>query len=301
MAAGRREERTMLAKATVGALFLLLVWGNLVAGLKAGLACPDWPLCHGKVLPPLRWDICMEFLHRVLGAAAGGLFLALSWRRFRAYRGAARAVPAAAAALFGAEAVLGGMVVLLGLPARLATVHFAAGVAVFLAACYMAAVDGTARKPSWPAGARGWLFLAMTGVLYAVAVLGAWVRHAGAGAALAGWPLSDGGLLPETLRGGALLHFSHRAAAAFAFLTTAALYAAASCDERLGSHREAARRLFLLCLGQVVAGGIVVLSGLSFAAAGLHLVLTLAMLATAAGMWLRETGAGGGARWSGAS
>jgi heme A synthase len=44
----------MLGRVTVGLLFLLLVWGNLVAGLKAGLACPDWPLCHGKVLPPWR-------------------------------------------------------------------------------------------------------------------------------------------------------------------------------------------------------------------------------------------------------
>ena len=52
----------MLGRVTVAILFLVLVWGNMVAGLKAGLACPDWPLCHGRVLPPLRWDIYMEFL-----------------------------------------------------------------------------------------------------------------------------------------------------------------------------------------------------------------------------------------------
>ena len=52
----------MLGKATVGLLFLLLVWGNLVAGLKAGLACPDWPLCHGKVLPPFRVAISYNFV-----------------------------------------------------------------------------------------------------------------------------------------------------------------------------------------------------------------------------------------------
>ena len=83
----------MLGRITVGLLFLLLVWGNLVAGLKAGLACPDWPLCHGKVLPPWRWDIYMEFLHRVIAGVASLFLVALSIRRYRAYGGAARLVP----------------------------------------------------------------------------------------------------------------------------------------------------------------------------------------------------------------
>jgi len=55
----------MLGRITVALFFLLLVWGNLVAGMKAGLACPDWPLCHGRVLPPFRLDVWMEFTHRV--------------------------------------------------------------------------------------------------------------------------------------------------------------------------------------------------------------------------------------------
>ena len=67
----------MLGRVTVGLIFFLLVWGNLVAGLKAGLACPDWPLCHGKVLPPFRLDIYMEFLHRVIAAVAGTALIAL--------------------------------------------------------------------------------------------------------------------------------------------------------------------------------------------------------------------------------
>src|SRR5512147_447096 len=114
----------MLGRVTVGLLFLLLVWGNLVAGLKAGLGCPDWPLCHGKVLPPFRWDIWMEFLHRVIAAGAGVALAALSYKRFRAYRGGARAVPVAAIALLLAEIGLGGAVVLLEIPARLTTFHF---------------------------------------------------------------------------------------------------------------------------------------------------------------------------------
>ena len=44
-----------------------------------------WPLCHGKVLPPFRLDIYMEFLHRVIAATAGVALVVLSHRRFRSY------------------------------------------------------------------------------------------------------------------------------------------------------------------------------------------------------------------------
>ncbi|MEK6778067.1 MAG: COX15/CtaA family protein, partial [Candidatus Deferrimicrobiota bacterium] len=117
----------MLGRVTVGLFFLLLVWGNLVAGLKAGLACPDWPLCHGKILPPFRIDIYMEFLHRVIAALAGISLLGLCIRRFRDYRGGARSVPVLALALLSGEILLGGAVVLLQIPAQLTTVHFMVG------------------------------------------------------------------------------------------------------------------------------------------------------------------------------
>lgn len=288
----------MLGRVTVGLLFALLVWGNLVAGLKAGLACPDWPLCHGKVLPPLRWDIYMEFIHRVLGAAAGAALLVLSWRRLRSYRGAARAVPAAAALLLAAEIGLGALVVLLQVPPRLTTVHFAVGVAVFAAACYMEHFDGTSRAPVFPAKGYGGLFLGMAALVFAVAALGAYVRHSGAGLSLPNWPASNRGLFPESFSQPVLFHFTHRVAAALIFLTAAALYAASAVDDRLAVHRRLARGLFLMCLAQVAAGGAVVLTGLWFLAAGLHLGLALGMLTVTLEMWFREAGGREGVSWA---
>lgn len=278
----------MLGRVTVGLFFVLLVWGNLVAGLKAGLGCPDWPLCHGKVLPPFRVDIWMEFMHRVIAAAAGIALFALSYVRFRAYRGAAKAVPVAALALLLAEIAMGGAVVLLGIPVRLTTFHFAAGLVVFVLAYYMMTFDGAADPPAFSLRGPSALFFGMGALVFLLAALGAYVRHSDAGLACADWPTCAGGLLPAVLSGKLLVHFSHRVLAALVFLTVGALYAAAALDPRFGRHKRAARELFLMILVQVAVGGAVVLTRLYFLATAVHLAVALGMLAVLFRMWARE-------------
>ncbi|GAB4361806.1 MAG: hypothetical protein Kow00128_00940 [Deltaproteobacteria bacterium] len=278
----------MLGKATVGLLFLLLVWGNLVAGLKAGLACPDWPLCHGRVLPPFRLDIYMEFLHRVLAAVAGIALLALAHVRFRAYRGGARAVPVLAVLLLAGEVAMGALVVLLELPVQLTTVHFLAGLLLFLLAYYMMAFDGVAAPPAFAAGGYSALFLGMAALLLLLAALGAYVRHVGAGLALPDWPTSLGSLIPSALTGGVLIQFSHRVLSVLVLLTVVALVIATRLDPHLLRYRRHATALLLLLLAQVAVGGLVVLSKLYFLSTGLHLAVALAMLLLLGRMWILE-------------
>lgn len=280
----------MLGKATVGLLFLLLVWGNLVAGLKAGLACPDWPLCHGRILPPFRLDIYMEFLHRVLAAVAGGALLVLCHVRFRAYRGGVRAVPVLAVILLAGEIAMGALVVLLELPVQLTTVHFLTGLMIFLLAYYMMAFDGISSPPAF--GARGYsaLFLGMGGMVLLLASLGAYVRHVGAGLSLPDWPTSLGRWVPAVLSDGVLIQFSHRVLSALVLLTVVALYAATRLDPHLARYRRHALALLLLVAAQVAVGGMVVLTKLYFLSTGLHLAVALAMLLLLARMWILEVG-----------
>ncbi len=280
----------MLGKITVGLFFLLLVWGNLVAGLKAGLACPDWPLCHGKVLPPFRADIYMEFLHRVIASLAGISLLLLSVRRFREYRGGSRTVPVLALALLACEVLLGGAVVLLQVPVNLTTAHFVLGLLVFLLALFMASFDGARAVPSFPLSGRALLFFGTGMLVFLLAALGAYVRHSDAGLACAGWPAcGGGGIFPTQLTGHLLVHFSHRVLAALVFLTILALYAAASLDGRLRDAKGLSGVLLLLAAAQVAAGGVVVLSGLYFLATGLHLAIALGMLGVLFALWARES------------
>lgn len=278
----------MLGRVTVGLFFLLLVWGNLVAGLKAGLACPDWPLCHGKVLPPFRLDIYMEFFHRVIAAVAAGFLVALSLRRYRDYGGVARAVPLLAMGLLAGEIALGGAVVLLRLPVQLTTVHFMAGLVVFLLAVYMASFDGVREPPAFSLSGRSALIFGVGALVFLLAALGAYVRHADAGLACTDWPTCFGGLFPKELTGQILIHFSHRVLAALVFLTIVALYASLTLDRRMKENRGLARALLLLAIAQVVIGGAVVLSRLNFLAAGMHLAVALGMLTVLFHLWARE-------------
>ena len=63
-----------LEKLTLYSLILLLIWGNMVSGLGAGLACPDWPLCFGQFFPQINFPIFMEHGHRVLGLVVSIFF-----------------------------------------------------------------------------------------------------------------------------------------------------------------------------------------------------------------------------------
>src|SRR5438093_1042540 len=67
-----------LASAAVVATFVLIILGGLVRATGAGLACPDWPLCHGRLIPPLDPLVLTEWSHRFVASILGILTLAVA-------------------------------------------------------------------------------------------------------------------------------------------------------------------------------------------------------------------------------
>jgi heme A synthase len=108
-----------LAVSGLAALLLQLALGGYVRHAGAGLACPDFPLCSGSLLPH-HWESAVHWIHRWLGVVLLGLFVhvALAARR------TALARPAAlAAGLAVLQVTLGIATVLEGLAVPLRAAH----------------------------------------------------------------------------------------------------------------------------------------------------------------------------------
>jgi len=228
----------------------------------------------------------MEFLHRVIAGVASLFLLALSTRRYRTYRGAARTVPILVLVLLALEIGMGGAVVLLETPVQLTTVHFMTGLLVFLLAFYMMTFDGVSNPPAFAFRGPSALFLSLLALVYFQAALGAYVRHLEAGLACPDFPTCLGHWIPSIFDKGVLAHYSHRVMGYLILLTALALYLSIRRDRRQRENRGLAAAFLFLVAVQVGVGALVVLSGLEFLAAALHLAVALGILSVLGHLWI---------------
>ncbi len=61
------------------ATWLLMAVGSATRVMNAGLACPDWPLCYGQLIPAAQMNlqVFLEWFHRLDAAAIGLSAIAL--------------------------------------------------------------------------------------------------------------------------------------------------------------------------------------------------------------------------------
>ncbi len=198
-----------LAVVTVVATFLLIFMGGLVTSHGAGLSVPDWPNSFGYnmfLFPPSQWvgGIFYEHTHRLMGAAVGFFSLLLAgWALWSEKRGPRLWL--SLAVLIGVlfQGILGGLrVVLLNL--GLAAIHACVAQAFFCLAAATAIVTsrwwittrGELRSES-PAGRTLLRLAALSlGLIYLQLIIGAVMRHSGAGLAVPDLPLAYGHWLP---------------------------------------------------------------------------------------------------------
>jgi protoheme IX farnesyltransferase len=268
-----------LSVATALVTYALVVLGGVVRVSGSGLGCPDWPLCHGRLLPPLDLHAIIEYSHRTTASLTSVLVVLtavvawLAWRKRRDI-----VIPSTIAlGLLVVQVVLGAITVRLELPPMIVLAHLATAMALLAAVCVTAVAAIVPRQAPAANRASAWLARTAAAGTYLLILSGSLVVGSGASGSCDAWPLCGDGF-SLTFDGAPAIQLLHRGlAAAVGVLIIVSLLAL------LNRHREerAVRATVALTLAalafQVAVGAAVVTLHLPAALRGLHLALASAV------------------------
>ncbi len=286
------------AKLVAACTVILVLAGSFVTSTGAGLSVPDWPTTYGWnmfAFPPSKWvgGIFYEHSHRLIASTVGFLTIILAawlWKAER--RRWLRWLGVTALATVIVQGVLGGLTVLFFLPAPISTAH--AGLAEIFFCLTVAIALFT--SPSWirgddcvEDGKLRRLATTTTALIYVQILVGAMMRHTGAGLAIPDFPLMFGRVVPDHWDPKIAVHFAHRMGAlivTFSVIATAA-HVWLRCRDYARLTRPAVL-LVALVPAQITLGALTVLSQRHEVINSLHVVCGAIVLTTSLVLTLRS-------------
>ena len=298
-----RYRKALLGLALAAAIttVFLISLGSFVRVTGSGLACPDWPLCHGSIIPPFEYHVLIEYSHRLTAAIVGLLVAAMFVVAFLARRGGEEPtrrafVPAAITlVVMLTQAGLGGVAVITELPPPIVTLHLflAEAILALLIVTMMSATRQGAPAPDSPRipapdARRLYLWAVVAAVAMLVMILsGSYVVAEEAtlacGSGFSAWPLCDGAIMPRGFDPN--IHMGHRymvviGTAATGFMAYLA-WRQKSNDRNISRVGQATLHLLIV---QIIIGALVPWTEFHHAARVAH--ITLASLTWAAAVLL---------------
>ena len=286
------------AKLVALSTVVLIAAGGMVTSTGSGLSVPDWPNTYGRFMflfPMDKWvgGIFYEHSHRLIASTVGFLTVILAIWTWRVDpRAWVRRLGLAAVGAVILQGLLGGLTVLLFLPPPVSIGH--AGLAQLFFCITLSLALFTSRgwredpaAPDDPMLRR--VAAVTTAFIYIQILLGATMRHTGAGMAIPTFPLAFGHVIPPVWSAAVAIHFAHRVGALF---VTGAILATAG---HVWHHHRGqpdlvrlAALLVVLVLIQATLGALVVLSGLQPFINTLHVVNGALVLGTSLVLTLRS-------------
>lgn len=177
--------RRLVWKIAIATLILMAI-GSATRVMNAGLACPDWPLCYGEIVPSqqMNLQVFLEWFHRLDAALIGISAIALtglSWWNRRALPNWLPWASTFALGLIVFQGVLGGLTVTELLRFDIVTAHLGTALLFFTTLL----VIGTLLTPYQGTGTAGklpWVGMLAAVLVYLQSLLGAlvasqWALH----------------------------------------------------------------------------------------------------------------------------
>jgi cytochrome c oxidase assembly protein subunit 15 len=282
-----RVERLAPAFGVLAGLFwAIAVLGALVRAHGAGLACPDWPLCFGEIVPRFDLRVAFEWSHRAAVGSVSILFVALSMASWRLSQpgDAVRRRVLLAAALLALQILLGALTVWHLLAFWTVTSHLLVGNAIAATLAWTALelrarrASGAALAPATPAQRR--VLAAVLGLIVLQLALGGLVSSRYAGLACPEWPTCNGGYWFPSWGGTIGLHLLHRTNGYLLLVALTGLARICRASPRLVRWTRAAEGI---AFAQILVGIANVLTGLRVEITGLHSALAATLVLTATG------------------
>jgi len=283
----------------------LIFAGGLVTSTGSGLAVPDWPNTYGWFmwtfpLSKMVGGIFYEHLHRLVASTVGFLIVVLAIWLYRSEpRPWVRRLGYIALAAVITQGILGGITVLWYLPDAISIAHASLAQIVFCLTTTIA----LATSRGWQSGYAGSglpaadserdrtlerVAVVTTIAIYIQIVIGATMRHTGAGLAIPDFPLAFGHILPTHWDAKIGIHFAHRLGAAAVTLLIAATSGHVVYHHRRSRELLRPAILLLILVGlQITLGALTVLSQKQFIINSLHVVNGALVLITSLVLTLR--------------
>ena len=285
-----------LAVTLMVATLLLIAIGASVTSTGSGLAVPDWPLSFGQVFPPMVGGVLYEHSHRMAAAVVGMLTVTLMVVMTRwEPRAWLKWVSRTAVLAVVLQGLLGGITVLWLLPTAISVSHACLAQAFLCLTVTLAVCTGPSWWQHWASRAEASqprlvvLAAVTTAMIYVQLILGALMRHTGAGLAIPDFPLAFGRLVPPLDSPAVLIHFLHRVGAVAVTLCIA--WTVTRVIRRHVEERQLLRPALVLgglLLVQLALGALTIWTRKAVLPVTAHVAVGAAVLATSLFLTLRS-------------